>query len=40
VASLVQSWCLFSGFSPRMRWCRVTLGVLFVCIVVLVFALS
>jgi hypothetical protein len=35
VASSVQClhWCLFSSFSPRMRWCRVMLDVLFACVV-------
>jgi hypothetical protein len=36
VASSARSFVPFSCFSPRMRWCRVSLGVLLACIVVVV----
>jgi hypothetical protein len=40
VASSAWSFVPFSCFSPRMRWCRVLLGVLLACVVVVVLALA
>jgi hypothetical protein len=38
VASSARSFVPFSCFSPRMRWCRVLLGVFLACVIVVVLA--